>query len=279
MYEVIFLIVLALAWIVFASIQDLRSREVANWLSFSLVIFALGFRFFYSLFSQNNFGFFYQGLIGFGIFFILGNLLYYCRMFAGGDAKLMIALGPVLGFSSSFSSNLKIYLVFLVLFLFAGATYGLVYSLFLALGNFKEFKKDFSKKFKKEGKKIYLVVFLGLVLIGLGFVEDIFLLFGIFIFILPYFYLFAKSVDSVCMVKKTKTRNLTEGDWLFKDIKIGKKLIKASWGGLTKEEIIFIKKKYKIVLIRHGIPFTPAFLISFIVLTWMYFSGNYILFF
>ena len=114
MFEVIFLFVLALIWIVFATIQDLRKREVANWLNFSLIIFALGFRFFYSLFSDIGFNFLYQGLIGFGIFFILGNLLYYGKMFAGGDAKLMIALGAVLPFSVVFRENLEIFLLFFV---------------------------------------------------------------------------------------------------------------------------------------------------------------------
>ena len=91
MIEMIFLICLAFVWIVFASVQDLKSREVANWLNFSLIIFALGFRFFYSLFN-NNFNFLYQGLIGLGIFFVLGNLFYYGRMFAGGDAKFSSCL-------------------------------------------------------------------------------------------------------------------------------------------------------------------------------------------
>src|SRR3989344_7042849 len=132
MLEVIFLIVLALIWIVFASVQDLRHREVANWLSFSLIIFSLGFRFFWSLFN-GNFAFFYQGLIGLAIFLFIGNLFYYSRLFAGGDAKLMIALGPVLGFSENFFTNLKIYSLFLIIFLFAGAFYGLAWSLFICL--------------------------------------------------------------------------------------------------------------------------------------------------
>ncbi len=76
MYEVIFLLVLAGIWIAFASVQDLKHREVANWLSFSLIAFAIGFRFFYCLFSggdggSGGFMFFYQGWIGLGIFFIL----------------------------------------------------------------------------------------------------------------------------------------------------------------------------------------------------------------
>jgi Flp pilus assembly protein protease CpaA len=72
MIEVIFLIVLGIIWTVFASIQDLRKREVNNWLNFSLVIFGLGFKFFYSLFEW-NFSFFYWGITFFVVFFVLSN--------------------------------------------------------------------------------------------------------------------------------------------------------------------------------------------------------------
>ena len=144
MNEVIFLFVLATIWIIFAVIQDLRKREVANWLNFSLIIFALGFRFFYSLFSSElDFAFFYQGLIGLGIFFIIGNLLYYGKMFAGGDAKLMIALGTILPLSNDFFINLKFFALFFFLFLFAGAFYSLTVSIVLTVKNFKIFKKEF----------------------------------------------------------------------------------------------------------------------------------------
>ena len=50
----LFLILLGLVWIIFAVVQDLRKREIANWLNFSLVIFALVFRFrgFWDLYSS-----------------------------------------------------------------------------------------------------------------------------------------------------------------------------------------------------------------------------------
>src|SRR6056297_2108238 len=101
MFEIFLLLVLGLIWISFAVIQDIREREISNWLNFSLIIFALGFRFFYSLFELQDMSFFYQGGIGFGTFLVLGNLFYYSRMFAGGDAKLFMALGAVLPLSSS----------------------------------------------------------------------------------------------------------------------------------------------------------------------------------
>ena len=118
MYEVIFLWLLALAYIVFAVIQDIKTREIADWLNFSLIIFVLGFRFFYSLFNGINFTFFYNGLIGLGIFFIAGNLFYYGKVFAGGDAKLMISLGTVLPYYPDFFSNIQTFINFFLIFLF-----------------------------------------------------------------------------------------------------------------------------------------------------------------
>jgi len=105
MYEIIFLLALGIVWILFASIQDLKTREVANWLSFSLVIFALAFRLFYSI-NLRDMNFLYQGFLGLGIFFIIGNLMYYGRVFAGGDAKLMIVLGSILPLSENIFINL-----------------------------------------------------------------------------------------------------------------------------------------------------------------------------
>src|SRR3989344_1025188 len=247
MFHVIFLVALALVWMIFAVVQDLRKREIANWVNFSLIIFAIGFRFFYSLFNGvedgTGFNFFYQGLIGLVIFFILGNLLYYCRMFAGGDAKLFFALGAILPFSENFFVNLKVFVLFLILFLFSGAVYGLFFC---------------------GGFMVY---------------------FGILIFIIPYFYLSAKAIDEVCMIKKISPKNLTEGDWLYRDVRVGNRIIKKRWDGLTKEEIKLLRKalqkgnrpsvvglkKENYVLVRQGIPFSPAFLIAFLVLIYFWF--------
>ena len=270
MIEVIFLLSLAVIWLVFASVQDLRYREVANWLNFSLIIFALGFRFFYSLFI-GDFSLLYQGLIGLGIFFVIGNLLYYGRLFAGGDAKLMIALGAILPVSESFSTNLNIFVLFFLLFLFVGGFYGLVWSVFLPFRNLKNYKKYFIKLFLKNKKLISVITILGIFSMLFSFVDFTFFLMGIFIFILPYLYLHAKSVDEACLVKRVKSKNLVEGDWLYKDLKIGRKTINASWEGLNKSQIKIIANKHKEILIRHGIPFVPVFLISFLFLFYFYF--------
>jgi Flp pilus assembly protein protease CpaA len=211
MLEVIFLFVFGLIWITFASIQDLRKREVANWLNFSLIIFVLGFRFFWSLFS-GDWNFLFQGLIGLGIFFIIGNLLYYGKLFAGGDAKLMIALGAVLPFSDNFFTNMKIFFFFIFLFLLNGAVDGILSAVFFSLKNWGEFKLGFKKTWKNHKKFTYLIMILGLIIMILGFFQGFLLYLGILIFAFPYLYLYAKAVDESCMIRKVKVRDLAEGD-------------------------------------------------------------------
>lgn len=270
MLGVIFLIVLALVWSVFAIFKDMKTREVPNWLNFSLIIFALGIRFFYSFFESDNFNFFYQGLIGFGIFFVIGNLFYYGRIFAGGDAKLMIAYGAVLPFFSDFFSNVRFFVLFIFLFLISGAFYGLVVSIIMMVRHFSEFKKEFVKRVCIKRYLVFFVFFMALIFILLSFFWEFFLIFGLIIFILPFFYFFAKAIDEACMVRRIKTSFLREGDWLYKDIKVGKDKIKASWEGLSLKDIKRIQTKRDYVYIREGIPFTPVFLIAFGILIYLW---------
>jgi len=267
MIELIFLFILGLIWILFATIQDWKTREIANWLNFSLLTFALGFRFFYSLFVGDGFNFFYQGVIGLIAFFILGNLLYYAKFFAGGDTKLMVALGPVVGFFPGAIENLLFFTKFLFYFIIFGGIYSLIASLGFSIKYFKNFKKEFLKLVNSNKNKISIMVFLGLILMISGFWDILLFYLGVIIFILPYFYIYAKAVDESCMIKKVNVKKLTEGDWLYSDIKIGNKVIKSNWNGLTKKEISFLQKNKKFVKLRFGIPFTPVFLITYLLLS------------
>jgi Flp pilus assembly protein protease CpaA len=251
--------------------QDVKTREIANWLSFSLIIFALGFRFFYSLFEGDNFVFFYQGLIGLGIFFVLGNLLYYGKVFAGGDAKLMIALGTIFPVYAVLSKNLQSFFDFLLIFLCVGFVYIMISSVILCVKNFKSFKKEFFKLLNRNKKLMIGIIFLSVILLGLGFLDRIFFSLGILTFITCYLYLYSKAIDECCMIKRMQTKNLREGDWLYSNLKIGRRIIKAKWDGVSKREINEIKKKYKEVRIRQGIAFSPVFLIAFVLFAILYF--------
>lgn len=273
MIETIFLFILALIWIIFAAVQDFKSKEIANWLNFSLIAFALGFRLFYSLFSAGNLNFFYQGLIGIGIFFILGNLFYYGKLFAGGDAKLLIALGAILPFSGNFYANLENFFLFLMIFLFVGAIYSIIVSTRLCLKNLGRFRKEFVKQFKVNRKIVTLLLLLSIVFVLLSFLNFYIIFLGILTFVSPYLYLFAKAVDEISMIKNIETSKLREGDWLYKDVKVKNRIIRARWEGLRKEEISILRKEYKKILIREGVVFTPVFLISFVIFFYLWSRG------
>lgn len=273
MHEIIFLWVLALVWVVFAVMQDLKTNEIANWLNFSLIIFALGYRFFYSLFG-GSFGFFYQGVIGLGVFFLIGSILYYSRVFAGGDAKLMMAFGAILPFSNNFYENFNLFTDFLIIFLFIGAIYTLIISLRIALKNPRKFKKEFSKQFRKY-RRVYTWILGFAVLIALGGVlfHWVLIYLGILFFIFPWLHVYAKSIDEGIMVENVSPKYLREGDWLYQNVKFKDKKIIPSWHGLSKKEISILKKRKKKIKIRKGIAFSPVFLITFLVLMFFYFSG------
>ena len=85
-------------------------------------------------------------------------------------------------------------------------------------------------------------------------------------FVISYLYIYAKAVDAVCMVREVSVNKLTEGDWLYEDVFINGKKIKATWDGLLTEDIVLLKKCKKTVLVRYGIQFAPVFLISFLFL-------------
>lgn len=272
-----FLIIAAVIWIIVAIVQDFRKREVANWWNFSLIIIALAYRAFLSL-AQANYWYVLWGVIGLAAGFVLANLFYYARMFAGGDAKLLISLGAVLPLSLDWSVNLKIGIWFLILFLFAGGIYGGIYSIFLALFQKKKFSKEFGKQFKKYKAMVLLVMGIAVIIGVSSSVIGIWLVLwlSILLFFAPVLLIYAKAIEEVCMIKLVKPVNLTIGDWLVKDVKIGNKKVKPNWQGLSEKELVLIQKKVqKKVLIRYGIPFTPSFLIAFIgvLIMFKYFSS------
>ncbi len=254
------LFVLALVWVVFAIIQDFKTNEVANWLNFSLIIFTLAFRMFYSIFVS-DYNVVLYGFLGLGIGFIVANFFYYARVFAGGDAKLLIALFVVIPISSNFYGNFLIFIGFLIFLLFFGAIYGLVYSFVISLKNWKSFRKDFLKKMN--GSRVYFGIsfFFALVFLVLGFVYGVyFILLSVLIFVFPYLYVYLKSVEKSCFIKEVDSKEISEGDWLVEPVKVGNKKIEGSWEGLSKDEVSILKEHKKKVLVKYGVPFTPAFL-------------------
>jgi preflagellin peptidase FlaK len=271
------LVLIALIYLIFASISDIKTREVPDWLSYSLVVIALFLRLFYSIESKDIMYFVY-GVIGMGVFLGIGLLMYYGRQWGGGDVKLITALGTAFGTAPKISFlNPNLDLPFLVILfinmLFFGAIYGLTWSFVLALRNRKKVWRSFKELFKSREFRIKRILFysfsLFLLIVSLFFEEGfkiIFLILALLVFVLYHILVFVKAVDDCCMIKEINTSKLTEGDWIIKKVYYkGKKIYDPERLGLTRKYLDKLKK-YKIrVLIKEGIPFVPSFLIGLII--------------
>lgn len=263
----LFLTILALAWITLASIQDLKRREVYNWISFSLVIFALAYRAIYSV-IHSDFMFLFYGLLGLGIFIILGYAFYYARVFAGGDAKLLMSLGAVLPVSLSLFPNFMILSLFIFILLLTGSFYGLAYTLFLVFRNKNKFSREFLKQAKTNKKIIFTSAALGTAFLIAPFLfgDALFLFFPVIAFLFPVLYVYGKAVEESCLIVSVPSSRLSEGDWLYEKVKFKGKTIQPYWEGLSRKEIDILKKYNKKVKIKQGIPFVPAFFFAFLAL-------------
>lgn len=278
------LLTITLIWLIFAFFSDLKTREVPDWLNYSLVIIAFTLRGFYSI-MNSELNYFLYTLLGFGIFFAIANLMYYTKQWGGGDAKLFMALGavfatypivltqlfnPVLG-------QLPFFVAFFINLLIMGAVYGLIYTIILAIKNKKIFIEESKKIFKEPTiKKLKWIISIGgviFLIIILTIVQNLeikllFVTMIIFLMALFYIWIFVKIVEKSCMFKIISIKKLTEGDWVCHDLIINKKRIYSSKSvGIERYQISQLLKQTKIktVQIKEGIPFVPSFLIATII--------------
>ncbi len=271
------------------SYTDLKTREVPDWISYSLIFIGLGIRAIYSFIEQNPLAFL-EGLIGFLIFLGFAFAMFYAGQWGGGDAKVLMGLGALIGIK--FSADLSdIFLIsFLINTALAGAFYGLLWSIYLAVKHWKPFSKKLRKIISKKDflrVRRYVLISALILLIIAFFPKDIplkiaVIIIALFTIITLYLWAYIKAVEESAMNKLVSPEQLTEGDWIVKDIKIGKKIICGPKDlGISSQQIkqlIKLKQKGKIrqILIKEGIPFIPSFLFGFVI-TWMF--GNVVLLF
>lgn len=253
-----FLLILFFIGILIASIQDLRRREVDNYLNFFLLVSGMAFAIFSAVWGDWKIGAY--AFLSLGILLVLANIFYYGRIFAGGDAKLMIAMAGLFAASSLYSTLLNIGL-FILFLLFSGAIYGSVYSIVMVARNFEVIKKSVRKHWYRS---YFLVMVGGIILAFMGFFNFIFLIIGILVFILPILFVAAKAIEKEVMIKRISSKELREGDWLAEDVKYRGKLIKQDWEGITRAQIRFFRNYKRKIMVKDGLPFVPAFLIAFI---------------
>jgi len=269
-----FLFFVYLIGVIIAVYQDVKRREIDNFLN--LFLFFSGFAYF--IFSTVGKTDSISMILAFCFFIVICAVLsfglYSARAFAGGDAKLLFALSPLF-FQLSFLYSTFNLGLFIVLLFLSGAVYGLVFSSFFLIRDFDRIKKFLDIEFRK---KVYLITFcLIIIFFILGFFFRAAFLFCILGIVFMILFALARAVDAVSMMKKIKSINLREGDWLMQDIHVNGKIIKKTWEGLSEKEINFIKKHKKEVIIKDGLPYAFAFFIALvayyfkdIILLWVF---------
>jgi prepilin peptidase CpaA len=253
---------------------DIKTREVPDWVSYALIFIGLGLRSLYSIY-YSDFSFILAGLLGLVLFLVIGMVMFYTGQWGGGDTKLLIGVGVLMGFGLDFSKTPQI-LSFFANLLIAGAFYGLLWSIFLAVKHRDKFVVAFRKNY--EDSRIRLarraIIVSSVLLLFLIFspVSVILKILFVALAIIPistfYVWLFARSVEQSCMFKKVFPNKLTEGDWVEGELKIGKKVFYSKKDlGVSKRQIELIKKhfKNKKILVKEGIPFIPSFLAAYII--------------
>ena len=269
----ILLITITLIVLILASITDLKTREVPDWLSYSYILISLATVLIYSLTTE--FITFVYSLIGFTSMFALGAFLYYTKQWGGADAKILMGLGavfPVLGLQYIF--------ILLISIVFIGGFYSFAWGLAIYIKNLKKSNKKFFSLLKEQKTtRLILVIIAISALISVFFVSATYqiIIFSILLLIIFLFYLtlFVKTVEQIRLIQLIPTENVTEGDWLAKSVKHNNKtLISKTKTCLEKKDLSLLKKhKIKSVWIKVGIPFIPAIFLAVLTTIIIYFMG------
>ncbi len=258
----------ALPALAIAVYSDLKTREVPDWLSYGLIFAALGIRAIYSF--QEGWNFLLSGILGLAAGFALASLFYYTRQWGGGDSKLLMGMGAVIGLSLPFTSRSLLFFGYFCLVLFLGAFYGLAWVSMAALRSGKEFRLAFRQALN-EKKLLHsaawtLTAVLVILSLFFSFVW-VLVLFPPFFF---YLFLFVSSAEKSQFIRQVPVSQLTEGDWLAQDVAAkGEVLMKKKT--LEKKDLMELKNlhlqgKINQVTIKEGVPFTPSFLLAYLAL-------------
>ena len=278
--------IVVLSFLTAATISDLKKREVPNWVNYGLIAAGVGFSALHAI-TAADWRFLLYGVLGIGISLAFAALMFYTGQWGGGDSKLLVGLGVILGLPLSFAAPFVSLESPLVSFFSNLIIVSLFYAVFmgsiLALKNREKFVHSLKEQAKSYSRlRIVVLVFAAVSLVAAIFVRDPFVKLSLVALVMAmlgslYLSMMAKAVEKSAMVKLVSPFRLTEGDWIARDVFVdGKRICGPRDLGIGKRQISQLiafcrKKKIRAVLVKEGIPFTPSFLIAYLATA---FFGN-----
>jgi len=265
-------IAIILGLLIAATITDLRWREVPDWLSFAGIGAGIGIGAIKSL-SLGDPSPFLHGMIGLGVGFALALLMFYSGQWGGGDSKMIMAIGALLGINFTLTDT---FLAFVSNLILVGGAYGLIWTLGVGIQHRTKVIRRVRKQFSSRGILLPQAGLIGIGLLGLAsavfMTQDPAIRFaGIGLSLLFPTMFFAtillKTIEHCCFIRSCPVDDLTEGDWIVKEIHVkGKRICGPKDLGITREQIQHLRKLgVRSVQIKEGMPFLPAFLLAFLL--------------
>ncbi len=253
---------------------DLRWREVPDWLNYAAIAAGVSTRIFAFL-TTFDWSWLIAGASGMAIAFVIAWVMFHAGQWGGGDAKMLIALGAILGVTWSLKTGGGAYFIDLLV---AGAIYGILWTLVTALSHRQECGKQLRLLHRTQGVRtarvIAIVAAVCLLLVSFFLPNDMRLPLLILAIVIPTLVTLGvviKAVEKGCMLKRVTPDRLTEGDWIVKDVKVGGKRITGPADlGISPSQIHSLRKfaaqgRIKTVLIKEGMPFVPSFALAFLL--------------
>lgn len=197
-------------------------------------------------------------LIG-SLFTAFGALMYFTGQWGGGDGEMLAAIGfmlPAVG--QNFFVNL----------FFIGALYTVIFA--IGFGIHRGLYSVFFKELKGVINSFHMI-FIALSSLVIYLFYPILALLPVILLFSFILILFLRFVEEKGFYRRISTKKLNIDDMLGEDIN-SLKLYKKQLRGLTKEEVLKIKRNRTTILIREGVRFGPAFPLT-LLFTLLY--GNF----
>jgi len=245
------LTIFIIIYLAIASYFDLKTREIPDYVNYSA--FAIGFLYkSYSAIINQNHYFLTFPLILSLIIFGFGYLMYLIGGWGGGDTKLLTSCAMLFGWNKNNPSIFISFLVALFIFVFL---WSISYALTIGI-----------IKYDKIKEKINKIKFFTLLISGIAFHLIMHNTIMLLLFLLLSLLEPIKVIQDNCFVKEIKAKELTLGDWVVKKVKIGKYELKPKKTGADKEDLKNAKNSNKKILIKEGVPLSPAFLFAYLTI-------------
>lgn len=276
-------ILIGIFFLILGSIEDLKTGEIPEKVSYGYAVSALIVAAAGSFVSMDPYLFFNSLFMGV-CFFAFGFVLFYLGQWGGGDVKLAGGIGCTLGFLAQagfFHDGLfPYYMTYFIDMICVALPYATVYGIFLGMKS-PETWKEFARYLRDKKAIAVLILSFAPLIIALCLDFPNLALFYTVIPLMTLIAIFLKAVELNALRDLVDVSKLREADVPAEDIVIeGQTIIrKTDIEGMTPEDVKRIQelaKKGKIpkkIVIKRGIKFAPVLLLALISVLYV---GNYV---